>query len=106
MTMQDTSKTWQAPGPGLWEMDEAHQSAPYSNYMIEVFKSYSNAGMEEAGQRYGLLLERFDIQSLDGWLFMRPRIAGAPEKPGPLPPRWLFRLLFRVHPVHRLSSCV
>ncbi len=99
--MTNASKTWQAPGPGLWEMDEAHQSVPYSNYMIELFETYFNAGMEEGGLRYGVLIERFDMRSLDGWQFMRPRIVGAPEKPGPLPPRWLFSLLFRVHPALR-----
>lgn len=99
--MANASKTWQAPGPGLWELDGAHQSAPYSNYMIELVKTFFNTGMEEGGLRYGALIERFDIHSLDGWQFMRPRIVGAPEKPGPLPPRWLFRLLFRFHPALR-----
>lgn len=96
--MPTDSKPWEAPGPGLWEMDEAHQSAPFSGYMVELFKTYFNPGVEEAGRRYGLLIQRFDMASLDGWLFMRPRIAGAPEKPGALPPRWLFQLVLRLHP--------
>jgi pyruvate,water dikinase len=85
-------------------MDEAHQSAPLSNCMVELIKLHMNPGTEEGSQRYGLLIERFDIRSLDGWLFMRPRIVGAPEKPGPLPPRWLFSLLFRFHPALRRRS--
>ncbi len=99
--MVSSSKTWEAPGPGMWEFDEAHQSAPFSTYMLELFKTYFSTGIEEGGLRYGTLIERFDIRDLDGWVCMRPRIVGAPEKPGPLPPRWMFRLLFRVHPALR-----
>ena len=99
--MAPDSKTWQAPGPGLWEMDESHQSAPYSTYMRELIKAHFNTGVREGAARYGLLIDRFDIRFIDGWQFVRMLMVGAPEKPGPLPPRWLFKLLFRLHPALR-----
>jgi len=96
-----TTKTWQAPGPGMWERDEAHQSAPFSGYTQALFDAYFSAGMEEGSARYGLLFETFDARWVDGWAYMRPRIVGAPEKPGGLPPKWVFKLLFKLHPALR-----
>jgi phosphohistidine swiveling domain-containing protein len=96
--MTIATKKWEAPGPGLWERDEAHQSTPFSGYMVGLVQAHFIAGMREAGRRYGLLIDGFDIRFLEGWMFMRPRIVGAPEKPGGLPPRWLFRLMFSLHP--------
>jgi hypothetical protein len=52
--MESSNGTWQAPGPGLWERDESHQSAPFSRYTIELFQRYGARGTVEAGQRYGL----------------------------------------------------
>ena len=101
MTTQEAPKTWQAPGPGMWERDEAHQSAPFAGYTMALFDAYFSAGMEEGGARYGLLFQTFDGRWVDGWAYMRPRIVGAPEKPGPLPPKWVFKLLFKLHPALR-----
>ena len=101
MTMMEATKQWQAPGPGMWERDEAHQSAPFSGYIQTLFDAYFSAGMEEGGARYGLLFETFDVRWVDGWAYMRPRIVGAPEKPGGLPPKWVFKALFKLHPALR-----
>jgi pyruvate,water dikinase len=101
MGTMEAATVWTAPGPGMWERDEAHQSAPFSTYNIDLFNSYSKAGIEEGSRRYGLLIETFDLRWIDRWMYMRLRIAGAPEKPGPMPPRWMFKLLFVLHPALR-----
>ena len=83
MSTMEAAEVRTAPGPGMWERDEAHQSAPFSTYNIDLFSSYAKAGIAEGSRRYGLLFETFDIRSIDRWMYMRPRIVGAPEKPGP-----------------------
>ena len=85
----------------MWERDEAHQSAPFSGYTMALLDAYFSAGLEEGSARYGLLFQTFDGRWVDGWAYMRPRIVGAPEKPGPLPPTWVFKLLFKLHPALR-----
>ena len=89
---------WEAPGPGLWRRDDTHQNAPTSNYFWHVFDANFNEGIRSASKRYGLLLDRFDNRNVRGWIYSRLRPVGAPEKPGGLPPRFVFKLMFRVHP--------
>jgi pyruvate,water dikinase len=89
---------WEAPGPGMWVRDPSKQPKPPTGFFKALIPKALNGTFEEVGPRYGLLIEGFHIVDVNGWLYLRPRPLGAPDKPGPPPPRWVMRLLLLVHP--------
>lgn len=98
-TLTDTDVEWTAPGRGQWERDTAHQAAPFCGYMADFFGDHFNPGFMTAFARYGVLLDHFEVASVRGWLYFRPRPVGAPDKPGSgLPPKPVFKALFALHP--------
>ena len=99
--MNTTDGIWKAPGPGLWTRDESHMSEPPSVAAAELLSASFEAGLAEGFARYGLLLDRMAVASVDGWLYSRPRPVGAPEKAGGPPPRLIFSLLLKLHPALR-----
>jgi pyruvate,water dikinase len=98
--MNECTNRWQAPGPGRWERDEAHQAAPFCLYTLDFLKECFNLSLLEASKRYGLLVD-MEMAAVDGWLFAHIKPVGAPDKPGDLPPRWLFKLVVALHPAIR-----
>ena len=90
--------TWKAPGPGLWQRDDVHAPHAMTRYFATVFNPVFDAGMREAMRSYGLPLDHFDIRMVGQRQYTRPRPIGAPEKPGTPPPRFVFTLLFLLHP--------
>jgi pyruvate,water dikinase len=98
--MSVLDQDWTAPGPGRWERDESHQSAPFCRYMTELASAHLGAGMNEASARYGLLVE-MEFAEMNSWLYARIKPVGAPDKPGDLPPRWLFKAIVALHPALR-----
>jgi rifampicin phosphotransferase len=93
-----TTATWKAPGPGLWQRDDVHAPHAMTRYFATVFNPVFDAGMREALRSYGLPLDHFDIRMVGQRQYTRPRPIGAPEKPGASPPRFVFTLLFLLHP--------
>lgn len=90
--------TWEAPGPGLWQRDDVHGPHAMTRYFATVFNLVFDAGMREAFRSYGLPLDHFDIRIVGQRQYTRPRPIGAPEKPGAPPPKFVFALLFLLHP--------
>ena len=93
-----TTATWKAPGPGLWQRDDVHAPHAMTRYFATVFNPVFDAGMRESLRSYGLPLDHFDIRMVGQRQYTRPRPIGAPEKPGAPPPRFVFTLLFLLHP--------
>jgi phosphohistidine swiveling domain-containing protein len=87
-----------APGPGMWTRETTHQARPYSTFHKAVFFPCFDAGMRQAFRDYGVLLDRIEMREVRGWMYMRPRPVGAPERPRKPPPRAVFKLLFLLHP--------
>jgi pyruvate,water dikinase len=69
-----------------------------TRYFATVFNPVFDAGMREAFRSYGLPLDHFDIGMVGQRQYTRPRPIGAPEKPGAPPPKFVFTLLFLLHP--------
>ena len=92
--------TWEAPGPGLWLRDDTHLPNAVTRYyracLTEIFSS--SAGLGEALRNYGLLLDHLDMRFVGGRMYLRPQPVGAPEKASGPPPRFIFKLLFLLHP--------
>ncbi len=106
MTLADKTMTthtpWQAPGPGLWQRDVTHFPDAVTRYNTEFLTEFFNSiGMREGFRNYGLLLDHFDMRPVGGRLYTRPRSVGVPEKASSPPPKFIFKLLFLLHPEMR-----
>src|SRR5438034_11374855 len=90
----------QAPGPGFWRQDDSHFPNVVTRYFIEFNTELASDPQTWKGFRdYGLLVASFDFRLVNRYLYLRPRIAAAPEKPSSgSPPPVLLKLLFALHP--------
>jgi rifampicin phosphotransferase len=95
-----TTLHWQAPGPGFWRQDDSHDPNVATRYLIEFLTETFSAPETWKGFRdYGLLVAALDFRFVNRYLYLRPRIAAAPEKPSRRsPPAVLLKLLFALHP--------
>jgi len=91
---------WQAPGPGFWRQDDSHFPSALTGYSIEALTELVSDPESWKGLRdYGLLVASLDFRAVNGYVYMRPRIAAAPEKTSSgSPPPVLLKLLFALHP--------
>lgn len=96
-----TDLTFEKPGPGTWELEDAHFSKPFSRWMQEVFPPAMSEGFGQSMAHYGLLLDEPEIEPVNGFIYisMRP-VVGPAEAEGP-PPKLLFSLMKLVHPTLR-----
>ncbi|HVR32620.1 MAG TPA: PEP-utilizing enzyme [Acidimicrobiia bacterium] len=92
---------WDPPGPGMWTRDPSKQPKPPTGFFKAIVPRTLHEAAREVGARYGLLIDGFHIADVNGWLYLRPRPLGAPNKSGPPPPRFVMRLLLLLHPVLR-----
>jgi len=91
--------TWEAPGPGLWQRDDTHFPNALTRYFGACFiELFNSADLREGLRNYGLLLDHFDVRLVGGRPYLRPRPVGAPEKASSPPPKFIFKLLFLLHP--------
>src|SRR5512139_1417677 len=63
------TRTWNAPGPGVWERDAAHQERPFSTLWMEVAPGTLGAGTSDAFARFGIPFSRFEAAGVEGWFF-------------------------------------
>ncbi|MFE5671239.1 PEP/pyruvate-binding domain-containing protein [Agromyces sp. NPDC056523] len=88
--------------PGDWTRDDFHEPEPISPFGRVLLTEQIIKVFPAVFEEFGVLLDRAEIQHIGGWLYMRMVPLGAPapragRTPAP-PPRWLFRMLLRVHP--------
>ena len=83
-----TERTYEAPGPGTWELDATHFSKPTTLYTSSVSADSLVRGFKEGSERYGLLLSYLKPVFIHGFCYMKAMPAFAPEDapPGPPPP--------------------
>lgn len=93
--------TFEKPGPGTWELEDAHFSKPFSRWMQEVFPPAMSEGFGQSMAHYGLLLDDPDIEPVNGFIYasFKP-IVGPAEADSP-PPKLLFTLMKLFHPTLR-----
>ena len=93
------TRTWKAPGPGLWQRDDTRFPNALSRYFGACLTEFFNTtGFREGFRHYGVLLDNIDMRLVGGRVYMRARPVGAPEKASGPPPRIIFKLLFLFHP--------
>ncbi|HET9464642.1 MAG TPA: PEP/pyruvate-binding domain-containing protein [Gemmatimonadales bacterium] len=89
---------------GFWTRDAFHEPVPLSPFgrvMLteQVLKVFPSVLAE-----FGLLLDRGEVAFIGGWMYTRMVPVGAPPAgrgPQSPPPRWLLRVLMRLHPMIR-----
>ena len=89
------------PAPGFWELETAHHGVrPLSPFVRDTYRRAFESGIVEPMERYGLPLAAVEAKLVNGCLYMRP--LGIGEKPGskpkPAPPKFVMKLLTRLHP--------
>ena len=91
---------WDPPGPGVWEHDRSHQVEPFPHLLCETLPHRFSAGSARFAERYGLPLARLDAATVQGWFYVRPVLAGAPDRPGPskVPPPLVMKAIIRLVP--------
>lgn len=89
------------PGPGVWELEATHMQRPISRAMANVFPRAATAGFSEATARYGLLLEYLEFATVNRFVYICPRAVGAPKGAKGPPPKFIFKVLTKLHPEMR-----
>lgn len=78
--------TWTAPAPGPWQQDSAHTPVSQSTIMQEVYPPGFHRGFSETFSRYGVLLDRLAMASVNGFTYHQPQPFDMPGPDGPMPP--------------------
>ena len=81
-----TERTYEAPGPGTWELDATHLSKPLTAYTASIFPDALVRGFKEGTARYGLFLSHLQPAIINGFSYMKPMLAFVPEEAPPGPP--------------------
>ena len=69
-----------------------------TRWAIDVFPAAFERGFREGTARYGLLLDYLNYAAVNGFGYNCPRVVGAPAEAKGTPPKWLFKLMTRLHP--------
>jgi pyruvate,water dikinase len=99
-------RKFEAPGPGAWELDQAHFTRPFTAFAQELLREPFMRGFAEGTRRYGLLLDTMEPGMVHGFAYMKARPVGAPSSATRPPPKLVFKLLVWLHPQvrQRLSA--
>jgi pyruvate,water dikinase len=92
------SRTFEAPGPGAWELETTHFSRPISTFLQRPFLAGFPVGFAESAARYSLMFEGFEPRLVHGFVYVRPKVFGAPPDAKGPPPKVVFQLLTRLVP--------
>lgn len=93
--------TFEKPGPGTWQLEDAHFSGPFSTWMQEVFPPAMKKGFGQTMAEYGALLDEPEIEPVNGFIYISLRPVVGPVEASDPPPKVLFKLLTWVHPTLR-----
>jgi len=86
---------WNAPGPGPWQQDQAHNPSSSSAVMLTTFVTGFNRGFEETFARYGVLLDTLAMGVVNGFTYHQPRPFDLPGPDGPKSQDEIFAELMR-----------
>lgn len=93
--------TWDAPGPGGWVFDGAHNVGPVTPIVREVFPSAMADGFRSFTGRYGLPISHIDVAYVNGYAYTAARVAGVPVSDRRPPPAAILRVVSRLMPEMR-----
>ncbi|HUG09034.1 MAG TPA: PEP/pyruvate-binding domain-containing protein, partial [Acidimicrobiia bacterium] len=95
--------------PGDWRRDAFHEPIPLSPFGWVILSEQVVKVLPTVFAEFGILIERAEAASIGGWMYNRLIPVGAPSPgrrggragPSSTPPRWLLRIVMRLHPAIR-----
>ncbi|MEQ1787373.1 MAG: hypothetical protein ABL966_09990, partial [Acidimicrobiales bacterium] len=84
-----TTLRWEAPNPGPWQQDSAHNPVAQTPLLQHAYPDGFNRGFEEAFAAYGVLLDRLAMASINGFTYHQPQPFDLPGPDGPKDPEWI-----------------
>lgn len=90
--------SWDAPGPGSWTFDGAHNVGPVTPIVQQVFPGAMADGFRSFTGRYGLPISHVDVAYVNGYPYSAVRVAGVPVSDRPPPPSPVLRAVSRIVP--------
>lgn len=85
----DQQLAWEAPNPGPWQQDSAHNPVAQTALLQHAYPLGFNRGFEEAFRGYGVLLDRLAMASINGFTYHQPQPFDLPGPDGPKDPEWI-----------------
>jgi len=61
---------WDAPGPGVWELETTHASRPWSLFVQDLYVDAFARGFQQGTARYGLMLSHIQPAFVHGYFYM------------------------------------
>ncbi len=94
--------TWEAPGPGFWELDQSHFSGGSTPLLQMISARTMSRGMRRMFAELGAPLDTLQPAFVNGFFYSRLRPLIRPDKPATkLPPLWILKTATRLHPEMR-----
>ena len=81
--------TWTPSVPGPWMQDRSHNPAPNTQLAQDIYPAGFNRGFEETCSRYGTLIDRLAMSTVNGFTYHQPQPFDMPGPDGPLSPEQL-----------------
>jgi pyruvate,water dikinase len=100
-TKMTNTKTFNAPGPGAWELETTHWSRPATRFAQEAMTGGFVKGFASGAARYGAMLSHLEPRFVNGFTYMRAVGFGAPPNAVAPPPKLVMQILTRVAPKMR-----
>ena len=94
--------TWDAPGPGFWELDRSHFVGGETPLIQHIQANAMPAGLRRVFAELGTPADTLDCAFVNGFMYTRLRPLIAADRPAKnLPPRFVLRAVGRFHPEFR-----
>ena len=101
MTTTTQTTTFEAPGPGSWRQLADHFPGALTAEYQRIYAETCPPSMAAYMKRYGVIAKTLDVGFVRGYLYIAPRIVGAPKQITRTPPTALLWLAARLHPEMR-----
>ena len=93
---------FEAPGPGQWALDRSHMPGGCTPLVQELMSATEPTAMRRVFAELGAPVETMSVAFVHGHIYTRLRPLIAPDRPSAKsPPKWVLKLVVRVHPEMR-----
>ncbi|MEM7094419.1 MAG: PEP-utilizing enzyme [Actinomycetota bacterium] len=94
--------TFAAPGPGSWELDRSHYDSAVTPVTSMLMTEATEAAYRKLFETVGVPAQTVAMREVNGFVYTRVvPYFGADSSSTRVPPDWLIKLIFRLHPEMR-----
>lgn len=102
VVQSDETVEFAPPRAGGWELETTHHGLrPLSPIIRDTYVRAFEEGTKVLAADYGLPLEGVQGELVHGCMYVRPQGLGEGDKPQPMPPKVIMKVIARVHPAMR-----